>query len=406
MLLFTTTKAGSTMLNEMIGILTALDLIPKRLLNVVSVYIGSLTLVMRRHTFAAAGDLSGLDQSRFCALLNNPETRGMSEKILSRSLRRRLKRIRRIDGRLVFIIDATIVGRKSRHVENIGKYHSGSGFVWGHKFVNFVLLNGFEVIPIESIPVLTKKFARENGFKRLTEIEIVETWIKSFEKRAIFTVKELRSSIFLLDAGYDAKSIQNAIKGIGADFVMALKSSRTIDGKRVAELFRCTRRWLKAQPIRLSAGSGGKGSRRNYSVRTADKVNMKGFGLVTVICSKAIDRKGKPTKFIATSDITLTGREIVKWYSLRWKIESWHREMKQNFGFIDCRSRRFTAIEAHVNFCLTAYLLQKESGSEQMRIEEYVRKQELSEIKIELTKFGSVPRLKIRVDAALQRFAA
>lgn len=394
------------MLNEMMEILAKFELIPKRLLHVVSAYVGFLTIVMRRHTFAAAGDLSGLDQSRFCALLNNPETRQMSEKILSRSLRRRLQKVKRIDGRLVFIIDATIVGRKSRHVENVGKYHSGSGFVWGHKFVNFVLLSGNEVIPLESVPVLTKKFARENGFKRWTEIEIVENWVKSFTSRAMFTAKELRSSIFLLDAGYDAKSIQNAIKGIGADFVMALKSSRTIDGKQVAELFRNTRRWLKSQPIRLRAGSGGKGSRRNYSVRTADNVNMKGVGLVTVICSKAIDRKGKPTKFIATSDVTLTGRDIVKWYSLRWKIESWHREMKQNFGFIDCRSRRFTAIESHVNFCLTAYLLQKESGDRQMCVEEYVRKQELSEIKMELTKFGSVPRLKIRVAAALQRTAA
>src|SRR5258708_23945628 len=82
------------MLNEIVNTLAEFDFIPKRLSNVVSAYIGSLALVMKRHTYASAADLSGLDQSRFCALLNNPETREMSEEILSRSIRRRLKRTR------------------------------------------------------------------------------------------------------------------------------------------------------------------------------------------------------------------------------------------------------------------------------------------------------------------------
>src|SRR5258708_25673732 len=89
------------MLNEIVNTLAEFDFIPKRLSNVVSAYIGSLALVMKRHTYASAADLSGLDQSRFCALLNNPETREMSEEILSRSIRRRLKRIKQVDGRLV-----------------------------------------------------------------------------------------------------------------------------------------------------------------------------------------------------------------------------------------------------------------------------------------------------------------
>lgn len=84
----------------------------------------------------------------------------------------------------------------------------------------------------------------------------------------------------------------------------------------------------------------------------------------------------------------------------------WHKEMKQNYGFIDCHSNRFTAVEAHVNFSLTAYLLSKESGREQMRVEEYMRIRELEAVKVELTKFGGAPRLKAFVSAALARIAA
>jgi hypothetical protein len=87
-------------------------------------------------------------------------------------------------------------------------------------------------------------------------------------------------------------------------------------------------------------------------------------------------------------------------------METWHREMKQNFGFIDCHSARFTATASHVNFSLTAYLLQKETGKEQLRVEEHVRIKELQGIKVALTKFGSTLRLKTLVDAVLQSHAA
>ena len=80
--------------------------------------------------------------------------------------------------------------------------------------------------------------------------------------------------------------------------------------------------------------------------------------------------------------------------------------MKQNYGFIDCHSSSFKAQEAHVNFSLTAYLLHKETGKEQMRIEEFVRLRELKRIRVDLTKFGSTSRLKTRLDVALRDHAA
>jgi DDE family transposase len=394
------------MLNEVAAILSAFDLIPKRLFNVVHRYIFFLTLSMRRHDFRVASQLTGLHESRFSSLLNDSRAPEMSRTLLNRAVRRRLKKIKRTDGRLVFIIDATVVGRRGKKVENVRKQHTGSGFANGHKFVNFVVLDGNTVIPLASVPLLTKKYARENKLSYRSEPDIVVEWVNLLRDQGYFAPEELRQSIFLLDSGYDAKKIQHAIKGIGADFVMALKSSRTINGKKVTEFFRRTKRWLPWEPIRLHVGSGNKKSRRNYSIRTARDANMKGFGLVHVVCSKAIGRKGKPQKFLATSDLEMTGREIVLWYSRRWRIETWHKEMKQNFGFIDCRASRFTAIESHVNFSLIAYLIQKEIGGEQMRVEEYVRRKELRAIKIELTRFGSVARLKTRIDAALQRIAA
>lgn len=395
------------MLNEVMAIVAGFDCIPKRLIDVVSGYVGFLALVMKRHSFRAASNIVGLHESRFCALMNDPSTEALSRQVLSRAVRRRLARLKLVDGRLVIIIDATIKRRRGKGVENTRRYHSGSGLVIGHKFVNFVVLDGRgNIIPLESAPVLTKAYCRENGLKYRTEIDIVKSWIENLGHCDLFCRADLESALVLLDSGYDAKSIQRAIKALGADFVMALKSSRTINGRRVSELFRASRRWLAWESIRLTVGSGGKGSRRIYSIRTQRDAHMKGFGPVHVVCSKADHNRKKPRKYLVTSCLELDGRDIVHWYTLRWRIETWHREMKQNYGFIDCHSARFTATASHVNFSLTAYLLQKETGREQLRIEEHVRITELQGIKVALTKFGSTLRLKTLVDAVLQSYAA
>jgi Transposase DDE domain len=393
--------------NEVEAILSEFDCLPKRRLNVTAQYLSSLTLGMKRHSFRAMADASGLHESRFCAMLNDPSTENASKQILCRAVRRRLKRLKLMDGRLVVIIDATIKKRRGKKVENVRRYHSGSGLVMGHKFVNFVVLDGNgEVIPLQSIPVYTKDYCKKIGTRYQTEIDIVETWLKELPGKTFFPAELLKSAIFLLDSGYDAKPIQRAIKEIGADFVMALKSSRTVNGRQVSKLFRASRRWLAWESIRLKAGSGGRGSRRIYSIRTASGIRMKGFGLVHVVCSKADHNRKKPRKFLATSCPEMSGRDIVRWYTLRWKIETWHKTMKQNFGFIDCHSARFRATESHINFSLTAYLLHMETGKKQMRVEEFIHQRELRQIRAELTRFDSAVRLKIRLDEALRSYAA
>lgn len=392
------------MLNDLRGIISGFCSVPKRRLDVVAGYIFFLTLIAKRHSFRAAADVTGLDESRFCALVNDPEAPDLSRKVLNRAFRRRLQHVKR--RRLAFIIDATLKGRRSRHVENVRKYHNGSGFSLGHKFVNFTFLDGDEVLPIETVPVLTRQYAREINQRHRSEIEIVTEWLEELGNGALFSAAELKGAIFLLDSGYDAKCIQRAISALGAHFVVALKSSRSVNGKQVREMFRCTRRWLAWESIRLHVGSGSRKSRRNYSIRTATKVNLKGFGPVTVVCSKAMSRKGKPRKFLCTSDPAMAGRDVVEQYARRWRIEMWHKEMKQNYGYIDCHSARFTAMESHVNFSLAAYLLGTESGRAQLRLEEYMRIRELEMVNLELTKFGGAPRLKALVSAALARIAA
>jgi hypothetical protein len=392
--------------NEIVSILASFDCIPKRLFDVVCGYVFSLTVQMKKHTFEAAADIANLDASRFSAFLNSPSALEVTRRTLNRAARRRLAKAKPMDGRYVFIIDSTIIGRRGRQVQNAQKYHHGSGFVNGHKFVNFVLLTPNGVIPIESLPVYTKKYCREHSLTHRSEIEIVEDWLSSLKISDVLSADWLKKALFLLDAGFDAKVIQRGIIALGADFLMALKCSRTVNGKKVKEFFRTHRRWLPWKPIRLHVGSGTKKKRRKFSIRTATKSNLKGVGPITVVCSKTKSRAKKPTKYLATSDSRLSGRQIVVWYARRWAIETWHRDMKQNYGFIDCRCARFSAIEAHVNLTLTAFLIAKEKITKQQTIAGFTRLRELKGVATELTKFGGAKRAKSLIDAAIQKVAA
>jgi hypothetical protein len=361
---------------------------------------------MKKHTFEAAADVAGLDASRFSAILNSVIAPEVSRRVLNRAARRRLAKLKPIDGRYVFIIDSTIIARRGRMVENAQKYHHGSGFVNGHKFVNFVLLTPSGVIPIESVPVYTKKYCRRKGLTYRSEIEIVEGWLSSLKNSDALPKNVLTQSLFLLDAGFDAKVIQRGILALGANFLMALKCSRTVNGKKVKEFFRTHRRWLPWKSIRLHVGSGSKQKRRKFSIRTATQSNLKGVGPVTVVCSKAKSSAKKSTKYLATSDSSLTGRQVVVWYSRRWAIETWHRQMKQNYGFIDCKCARFSAVEAHVILTLVAFLIATEKSSEQRTYADFVKLRELKNISRELTKFGGAVRVKSQADAATRKAAA
>lgn len=394
------------MLNEFASILLAFDCIPKRVFDVVSGYIFFLTLHTKKHTFRAAAEVVGLDETRFSAFLNGPQAKDVSRLVLNRATRRRLAKAKRMHGRLSFIIDSTILGRCGKNVENTRRYHHGGGFANGHKFVNFVVLTPDGILPLDSVPLYTKKYCRENRLRYRTENEIVHEWLKALGTNDIFSKQELKRALFLLDSGFDARIVQLAIRQLGADFLMALKSSRAIGGKQVREYFRTHRRWLPWNSIRLDIGSGKNKKRRKYSIRTATNVTLKGVCPVTVVCSKACSRARKPTKYLATSDLSLTGREIVSWYSRRWMIETWHREMKQNYGLIDCRCSRFSAIEAHVSLCLVAFLLAKEKTTRQRTISEFTRLRELKKIAADLTRFGGARRVKTLADAAIQAIAA
>src|SRR5690606_35834815 len=111
------------------------------------------------------------------------------------------------------------------------------------------------VVPLDVLPVYTKAYCRKYHLPYVSEYGLAARWIEQLKESGLFTDDQLKQSVFLLDAGFDTKRIQCAVRALGAHFVVAIKKCRAIGGHNVAEYFR-RHRHLSWNTIRLKAGSG------------------------------------------------------------------------------------------------------------------------------------------------------
>ena len=388
-------------------IIQEFDLFPKALVNVVSAYILYLMLETRGHNAKQAPTLMGIPESSFSRMLNRPDSLILAKSSLNHAARRRLAALQRgkRGKRPLVIIDSTLIGRRGKFVENASFYRLGKKSIRGHKLINFVLYLDGEIVPLSVVAHYSQAYCEENGYTYKTENELVIEWLNWLHASNLFAREDIKHLHFVCDAGYDAKKVQKAINRIGCHFTMCIKSNRLIEGQSIEEYF-CRQRIIPWQSIRLFAEKDGKKVRKEYRIRIASNVQLKGFGPVSAVYSEARKRDGQRSKkYIVSSQTGLSGREIVENYRNRWAIESWHKDMKQNHGYSDCRSACFRAFEAHVNFCLAAYNLQRcnESGIPRpgISIAEYVGVRKLQDGAHTLNQFSGVQRFKKAASEAL-----
>ena len=85
---------GNRCSGEVKRIVSNLNIVTTKKLNLVSNYIFSLTVKGTRHSFETMGRISDCDPSRFSHLLNHPDAVSTSSKLLNRLLRRKLSKVK------------------------------------------------------------------------------------------------------------------------------------------------------------------------------------------------------------------------------------------------------------------------------------------------------------------------
>lgn len=342
--------------------------IPRRLQNVAASYLMMLMLDVDRHSMTAASDFSGLSVSQFSRFLSEhrelaiSSTERLSE-AASRALGREYQPLcPKSPWKIALVIDATIHQRSSIHVENSQRFNHGQGFKIGHQWTNFLLVINGRDIPLPPIRFFTRRECERRGMPYKTAIEAVQERLESLELSKYIGTHYPDDVVVLMDGGYDSKKIENCILRKGWDFIVSLKSSRSVRSsvskdkcwRSVSDMFWSTRRQSPWKTVRYKRD--GKRQRKGVRARklTGYLKGVKGCEIALVCSEKS---KGEGRRFLGCSRAGVCASMILQIYKIRWRVEIFHRDVKGLFGLEDVAGKSFDAVEAHVHWVYSAYLL-------------------------------------------------
>ena len=335
-------------------------------------YVISFTLISRKHSLKFASEISGKDKSLFSRLLkNNSDVAVFTLKDLSKRTAKRfskaLKALKSLPWKVALIVDQTGQGRSSLHSQNVQRLNHGQGFFVGHQWTNIVLLVGDLIIPLLPIPFYTRKYCKENKLEYKSEHVRVAEYLQAMDLGEYIEGYHPEEVVVLADSGYDDKKIQKTILDKGWDFVMALKKKRSVksiteqlktkpsQGWSQVQVFFKAHRRLAWETVRLFT-SGTKKRRKEFRIRHT-MAWLKAVGQIQVVCSERKNAPGGERKYFACSHLTISPGQILIAYSLRWKVELFHKAIKMHLGFEDVSTVSFDSVVSHVHWVYCAYIL-------------------------------------------------
>jgi hypothetical protein len=390
-------------------------------------YLLFLMVVSQKHSFTEAARFSGLHKSVFCKLLRDYSnvavyTLEALSKTQAKQFAKGLKSFKGLPWKIAILVDATIQHRASLHPENAKKFNHGKGYVIGHQWTNIVLVINDILIPLPPIPFHSKTYCRAHGLEYQSEHDAVVQYLATFNLEDYIGSYDSRAVIVLADSGYDNKKIENAIIKKHWHFIIALSKTRSVKSEmlylttpksrqwcQIAEFFRHHRR-LKWQTIRLMT-NGTKRKRMDFRIR--DTVGyLRYVGKVHLVCSELKNRPEGRRKYLAGSDLRVTARQIVLGYRLRWAVELFHKDVKQNLGFEDIATHGFDSVKAHVHWVYCAYILlhisppgmsgeAKSLGDKKRQLQKVLEDKEKRRVLQKLTRIGGVESYKDELRLAL-----
>lgn len=82
-------------------------------------------------------------------------------------------------------------------------------------------------------------------------------------------------------------------------------------------------------------------------------VHLRGYGFIKVF--KKVSKK-RGVEYYATNDLDLTQSDVERIYGRRWKIEEYHRGLKQQCGIAKCQARKARAQRNHIWCSIHAFI--------------------------------------------------
>lgn len=149
----------------------------------------------------------------------------------------------------------------------------------------------------------------------------------------------------LMDSWYATNNLMQYIQGLGKYYHCPLKKNRLVDDTEGREKYK------RIETLEWSESEQEKG--KIIKIKAFPK--NKKVKLFRVIVST------DKTEFIVTNDLTQDSTDVVQEVcDVRWKIEEFHRELKQLTGVESCQCRKARIQRNHIGACMLVWLRLKD----------------------------------------------
>lgn len=306
--------------------------------NHVKNYVGGL-IALNKKTISSISDSSKeeKDQSNLNRFLTEAEW--SEDEVQDRYIKKISHQTRRKPTSL--IIDDSIAEKTGKHIEEVQyhKGHSGNGFVFGHQVVT-ALIMCFGLL----LPLFPKLYSK----KTQSKIELAKNIIE-------YASSKIRISQVIMDSWYVCNDIIKLCLKKGLTLIGNIKSNRLIqfgenDWIKLSKYYKSISRKRKEfQTLIIND--------KTYKIHSKI-VKLKKTGEIKLIISRQwLEDKKKWSRpfYIISTDVSKSDICVLREYTKRWAIETFHKDIKQNLGLEAYQMRLKKGITRHIILVTLAY---------------------------------------------------
>jgi len=238
------------------------------------------------------------------------------------------------------IIDDTLVERDGKTIEEAQKHfdHNSNSFINGHQFFTSLLYT-----PFLQLPIFPELYSKNTDSK----IEMAQSLIDTLESASI------KIHTVLFDSWYSEQELIKKCIKTDARVICGIKTNRNV-------MLHKENRWRSLSFISERMHSQKLTNYiidKNAYLTWSCVVNLNHLPKIKLIISEERD---KDNKFIGKAHIISTNTQdtaenIIRIYKIRWKIETYHRDIKQNLSFAKVFFTRREGIVRHAILASMTY---------------------------------------------------
>jgi hypothetical protein len=248
------------------------------------------------------------------------------------------------EGFAVLIVDDSILEKAHTDAnELIGTHwdHSQQRYVKGLNFVSLLYQTGEVALPI-AVELVRKTVAVWDAKRQKTTYQSPFTKNEYLQQMLRVAQQQVAYRYLLADSWYASAENMSLVRALGHHFVFALESSRTV---ALSEADRAQGRFHAVQTLVFPD---------THPLRVYLRAVQEAVLVTRQVFTNQDGSQG--VLYLVSSDTDLTQAQLTTLYQRRWKVEEYHKSLKQNASMGKSPTKTLTTQANHFLAAVLAYI--------------------------------------------------